>query len=243
MSDRDRVVDAIVLRLVDYRDSDRIVTFLTPELGRIAGIARGARKSQRRFGGALQSASHVRLTLGPLRGDLHTVLGAELVEAHMGLLTDLARLERAGFALALLRDLVPEKHPEPEIFEATLHYLAAQAASPASLPLLVAFQLRVLCCLGLAPELGACVECGKSVPAGRPALFDPRRGGLVCRACGGGPFLLSAGTLEALALASGSATPERLPTDAEAAEAEGALAAFLRIHAPSLRNCGPQGGF
>ena len=43
---------AIVLRLVDYRESDRIATLFTEALGRVGAIARGARKSQRRFGGA-----------------------------------------------------------------------------------------------------------------------------------------------------------------------------------------------
>ena len=54
MSSRSRQSRALLLRSVDYRDSDRIVTLLTERKGKMSALARGARRSRRRLGGALQ---------------------------------------------------------------------------------------------------------------------------------------------------------------------------------------------
>ena len=46
--------EAIVLRLLDYGESDRIVTFCTNGYGKVRGIAKGARRSRKRFANALE---------------------------------------------------------------------------------------------------------------------------------------------------------------------------------------------
>jgi DNA repair protein RecO (recombination protein O) len=60
---------------------------------------------------------------------------------------------------------------------------------------LLALQIRVLTLLGFAPTLDRCVQCGKVPATDRAAAFDAARGGIVCRACGGGRVILSAGAL------------------------------------------------
>ena len=50
------VSSAIILHHTDYGEADRIVTFLTPDHGRLKGFARAARKSRKRFGAALEPA-------------------------------------------------------------------------------------------------------------------------------------------------------------------------------------------
>ncbi|MGH2652227.1 MAG: DNA repair protein RecO, partial [Actinomycetota bacterium] len=54
--------EAFVLRAIPLGESDRIVSFLTREEGRIRGVARNARRSRRRFGGSLELLSRVRTT-------------------------------------------------------------------------------------------------------------------------------------------------------------------------------------
>ena len=73
-----RTSDALVLRLVDYRESDRIVTLFTQELGVLGAIARGARSSRRRFAGALEPYAIVRVELTQTRSELWTLEAARM---------------------------------------------------------------------------------------------------------------------------------------------------------------------
>jgi len=177
-----------VLRRVEYGEADLILTLLTRSLGRVSALARGARKSRRRFGGALEPFFTLAATLAERRGaELLALREATVLRARTGLLADLPALTSAGRVLGWVRRAAPAHTPEPEawaIVEALLDELAAPhpadadvAAARAGLLLVAAF--------GWALELERCVHCGKPCPEGRPANLDPARGGLVCRECGG----------------------------------------------------------
>jgi DNA repair protein RecO (recombination protein O) len=228
---RARVTDALVLRVVDYGESDRIVTLLTREEGRLGGLARGARKSRKRFAGSLQPGVHVRVELRPGRGELFHLDRAEILDAFEGTLTDLRRMALASGVVELLRELCPELEPDPSTFDAGLGALARIAREPPREERLLAFHVHLLGRLGLAPVLEACVATGVKVPEGRPAYFDPARGGVVSRAAGGGPLLLSASAREALLAALPEGDPGVEPWDEEArALARSALDAFTERH-------------
>src|SRR5215470_10290947 len=53
--------EAIVLRARAYGESDKIVTFLTADAGKLTGIAKGAKNSRRRFANCLDPFTHVRV--------------------------------------------------------------------------------------------------------------------------------------------------------------------------------------
>jgi DNA repair protein RecO (recombination protein O) len=226
--------DALVLRLVDYRDSDRIVTLFTRELGTVAALARGARGSKRRFGGALEPYAIVRVELGPARGELWSLESASVRQSFPRLLTDLARMEAAAGALLLLREAQAARQPDPALFLASVQYLALVdvAGDPERVGLL-AFTLRALSLLGLAPRLDRCGRSAQPVPPGRAAYFDPALGSVVASRLGGGPFLLSGALRERLMSAQADAWLDvaRARWDADALKlARAALAAFLAQH-------------
>src|SRR5512145_3036254 len=101
--------DAIILRHLDYGEADRIVTFLTPEHGRLKGFARGARKSRKRFGAALEPFAQVRLHWSaPRSGDLVSLREAELLDLRPGLRQDLAAIGMAGYGCELTDELLGE---------------------------------------------------------------------------------------------------------------------------------------
>ncbi len=184
---------ALVLRSVDYGERDRIVTLWTDRLGRLAAMARGWRRAAGKGRAVRDVPSLVLLEVAllPGRGELYRLRSAEPVRDFPGLGGDWRAAQRAGEVLAWLRDRLAPHVPEPELFEATVALLEAMAAPQAPLEALdVAFRLRALTLLGAAPALDACVACGRPAPAGRAATFDPTRGGLVCRRCGGAPLLL-----------------------------------------------------
>jgi DNA repair protein RecO (recombination protein O) len=198
---RDHVSEAIILRHLDYGEADRIVTFFTAEHGRLKGFARGARKSRRRFGPALEPFSRVRLHWkDPASGELATLKEAQLLDLHAGLRTDLAALALAGYGCELVEALLGEATDHPRAYRllgAFLDHLDGAGAAPEARLLL---ELRVLALAGYAPHLLHCAECGSSLGQGAVS-FDAGRGGSLCRVCagvGGGAIradLLTLGTL------------------------------------------------
>jgi DNA repair protein RecO (recombination protein O) len=178
--------DALVLRCVDYGEADRIVTLLTRRHGKLSALARSARKSKRRFAGALEGFALLDAEIALGSGELAGLRSARVVRAFPGLLGDLERMSVAGALLRLCRELVPDQVADPELFAELLGMFEALEL-PDIVPgsVYVAFAIRLLALTGFAPLLGACGACGKRPAAGRAAEFDPQRGCLMCQACGG----------------------------------------------------------
>jgi DNA repair protein RecO (recombination protein O) len=229
---------AVVLRLVDYGESDRIVTLLSRERGKVTAFARAARASRRRFGGALEPFTLLAAELRERQGA--DLLGLESVTAlrpHGAIRGDLARIACAGYAAELARELVRDHEPHEELFDLLVAYLGALDRGPARPAALRAFELGALRAAGLAPRLDACARCGGPLPAGAPVRFDPGHGGALCATCAplaapGAPSL-SAGAAAALArLAEGglaAAEGEEL-APAAGRELRDALTRFVEYH-------------
>jgi DNA repair protein RecO (recombination protein O) len=156
--------EAVVLRSFRFAEADRVLHVYTADRGRIGAIAKGVRKTKSRFGARLEPFSHVELMLHQGSGELHTVTGASLVDAHRPTREDPYRLS-VGLvgAEAMLRLFVEEEQNE-RAFE----------------PLALAFQLKLLWLSGYVPHLESCVECG-----GVDGLvgYLPSAGGAVCSPC------------------------------------------------------------
>ena len=179
--------EAVVLRSFRYGEADRILHVYTLDRGRVGAIAKGIRKTKSRFGARLEPFSHVELLLHKGSGELHTVTGVSLVDAHRSAREDPYRLS-VGLvgAEAMLRLFVEEEQNE-RAFEALTRFLTAVDALPAGSrgragldPLALAFQLKLLSLSGYVPHLESCVECGE---VGELIGYLPRAGGAVCRAC------------------------------------------------------------
>jgi len=223
----------LLLRRVPFGESDLVVTFLTEALGRVSAIARAARQSQRRFGGSLEALHTLHLRLEERPGsELMVLTEASITAVRSGLLADLERMQAAGRALGWVRDAVPPRVREPALWSAAQALLDDLAAPPsdANAPRarLAAFGLELLGCCGWALDLERCVACGGACPEGQAALVDPRRGGLVCRACGGAPLLLSGPARARLAAVARGGS--RQIAEADAALALGLVEAALAAH-------------
>jgi DNA repair protein RecO (recombination protein O) len=184
--------EAILLRSVDYGESDRIVHLLTVDSGRLTAIAKGARRSQRRFPGTLDVFNHlsIRGRLRP-RASMAFLEGARLLDPFLGLRRDVARYAMASFLTEILDRLSPEgiKGDEAEhLFVYARESLALLESLRPNATLRLLLELRAFEALGLRPEFGRCVRCGR-VPDERvsdrhPVHFHVADGGLVCAACG-----------------------------------------------------------
>jgi DNA repair protein RecO (recombination protein O) len=227
---------AFLLRAVDYGESDRVLTLLTETGGKVAAMARGARRSGKRFAGALEPLALIEVTLAPGRGSLPHLVEAVLLEPHAGLSRSLDRFNAAALVVELARECVADDEPEPRVFELLRRLLSDldRADGTGCRRLALAGALGLLDLAGTGVGADRCNACGKAVPPGRRVLFDPRRGGVICTACGGGPIALSAKAATLLrefavisddpAASAGAPDPEAL------AELERAVQAFIDCH-------------
>lgn len=175
---------AIILRHADFQESDRVVTVFSRDHGRIAGLARGVRKSVKRFAGHLDLFSLVELRYKSGRGDLFQFENAELIRAHMGIRQDLYRIAWAGYLCELVEKLFGEAEPHPELFDLLSDALLLLDKAPRlGEGTLRALELRFLADAGLQPELEQCGLCRISVESGRSFSFVVARGAVLCEQC------------------------------------------------------------
>lgn len=172
---------AVVLSTVDYGEADRIATLFTEGRGKLTAFANGARKSRRRFAGALEPTTLIKAQLVERGGTTVRLDGADVEQSFHRMRVDLSLISRALYCLELCRELVREQEPHPTLFAQLVGYLEklnAKAAGPTSL---IAFELDALAQAGLMPRFDSCAVCGKET--GAEAVFDPDHGGVVCRLC------------------------------------------------------------
>ncbi len=187
--------EGLVIRQVDYGDFDRIVTLATRRLGVVPAFARGIRRPKSRlvasgFGVLLQ------LRLQPRRGEVWSLKEALVAEVFPRVLKDLSAMGIAGAWLEMVREGAGAMDPDPALFEELVQLMRylAKSETAADRMLLWAGALRLLTPLGFAPELARCGGCQRVPEPNQSSLFDPSKGTLVCRGCGGGPLTLSGRT-------------------------------------------------
>src|SRR5262245_18490023 len=196
--------ECVVLKTYALGETSRIVVAYTREHGLIRMVAKGARKTPSRFGGALEplSVSRFVLYLKPDR-DLQLLSQGDTLRAWGSELSDLVPLAHAQASVELIDRLVWGEEPHEALFDLLLGALESVGRAPiASLPAVtLAFELQVASLLGYRPRLDACVTCGGELS--RRRVFSPARGGMLCDRCAAteaGAILLSADALAGLTL-------------------------------------------
>lgn len=218
-SGRTETTAALLLRSVDYGEADRIVTLLTESRGKVALMARGARKSKRRFAGSLEPYALIEAELAMGRGEVGRLAQARVVRAFPGLLTSLEKIGVAAAGLEVVRELVPDhERPDERLLPTVVRFLERlEESDEAGIDgLRVAFELRLLALTGHSPNLEVCGPCGTPAPEGKAALFSPRAGAIVCRACGGAPHKLG-GPLRMAMIRAGTRAWDRPDPELDAA--------------------------
>ncbi len=183
------VTDALVLRTTEFGESDLVVHLLTPETGRWTAMAKGARRSKKRFPGALDLFHLVRLHADRRPGRMARLDGAVLLDAQAALRRDPVRFALACVLLERMARLAPEGAAPPDarrLFRFALDGLRMISVSTPDARLRLWTELRTLDALGLRPELRRCVRCGQALHGDQPIHFLIAEGGPVCSGCRGG---------------------------------------------------------
>ena len=206
---------AFVLRTRAYGESDRIVTLLTEQHGKLTGIAKGAKNSRRRFGGTLEPFVRVRIVFRQrAASDLAFLVRAEFLGVLRGFTRDLDRFAAGSYVLELVDRMVLGRESGREVYRLVDDALTLIDAGTAADPVLRAFELHLLAATGYAPVLTRCRVCGRDLD-GPAAYLVVARGGFVCRGCvGAGEPVRPVATATVLALARLAAEPLAGATDA-----------------------------
>ena len=187
---KDRTRIAIVLGHVDYGEADRIVRLLTAEEGRISAMARGARRSKKRFAGMLDLGNKVKLELRAGRGRLPVITEVGLEDGHPHLRSDLMRITQLAYFCEWVGALAREEHPEPKLFgllNVALLVLNAATHSPTDV-YRWGFESKALTFAGLAPGLQTCMSCMERLEDDE-LRYSASVGGVVHAHCGSGAVL------------------------------------------------------
>lgn len=169
-----------VLKSLNFGESDRIVTILSREAGKLSLIAKGARKLESRFGAALELLNLSEFIYYDREG-LKTLSQADIIEPYRKLKGDYERLSCALHCARWMNRLLEDDHKEEQVFMLFGQLLDALTHThDTNVHYELAFKLKLLAELGLAPTLDRCTVCGKT---SKRSWFSSEKGGVLCRRC------------------------------------------------------------
>jgi DNA repair protein RecO (recombination protein O) len=171
--------EAIVLRTYPLREADLLVTLFTRAEGKVKGVARAAKKSRRRFGGALEPLTCVRAYYEEReRQELARLDSCDILESPLSTAVDYPRVVALEHVAETLDELLPDREANDAIYRLAVSVLRQLRTGCIWLPLTY-FQLWLVRLVGFLPELGACGNCGQSLNGSR-AFYHALADGLMC---------------------------------------------------------------
>jgi len=181
------VTEAIILDSFDYGESDRILTFCTKGFGKVKGIAKGARRSRKRFVGRLEPGSCINLFFHySEKSELVRVEDAALINGFAGIRGDVESFASACYLLELTGAFTRPGLSLPEVFNMLFDFISFMGRGGDKALLSRFFEVKLLSILGYMPGLEHCVSCGVAAVSperGGRFCFCPQRGGALCKGC------------------------------------------------------------
>ncbi len=171
--------EAIVLRTYPLREADLLVTLFTRNDGKVKGVARSAKKSKRRFGGALEPLTQVRAYYDEREGqELARLDSCDILESPLSAAIDYPRVVALEHVAETLDELLPDREANDAIFRLAVSVLYQLRSGSIWMPLTY-FQLWLVRLIGFLPELGECMACGTALNGSR-AYYHALADGLMC---------------------------------------------------------------
>jgi DNA repair protein RecO (recombination protein O) len=146
-----------VLRTLSYNESDLIVTFYSHDFGKLQGIAKGAKRSQKRF--------------------------VNIINHYHTIRQDLEKTLIASYFIDLTDHFSPEGKTNEKLFRLLQDFLIMLSQEKASYCAIRFFEMRLLKLTGFEPTLDHCIICKLPVTNGKSYYFYPRDGGIKCSVC------------------------------------------------------------
>lgn len=173
--------EAIVLKHMNLKEADKILTLYTPGMGKISAVAKGVRRPRSKTGGHLELLSHCALMLTRGR-NLDTVNQVQTISSFLPLREDLWRASLALYAAEMVSRFTVEHVENYPLYRLLLETLKRLCDTQDGELTLRFFELNLLAHLGYQPELHDCIAC-KSPLQPTANFFSASGGGVLCPAC------------------------------------------------------------
>ena len=174
--------EGIVLKSMEFKEADKIVTVYTKNYGKITAIAKGVRKTKSKFGSSLEILTHSIFLIYKGR-NIDIVSQTEILESFFSTSKEVIKFAFAANCVEIVNKLTVEREINIGLFnllKEVLHYLR-ETNDPKLLTL--SFKWQTMSILGYRPSLNHCCRCNKSTEDQKEMYFNIREGGLVCNNC------------------------------------------------------------
>ncbi|MCP3874963.1 MAG: DNA repair protein RecO [Desulfobacteraceae bacterium] len=183
------ITDAILLRKIEYGDHDFIISFLTKSRGKISVIAKNAKKSVKRFSGALDlfSVNHIQCTFPKKNKDGLIILSQVTLENGFGNIRyDVFKTAYASYWIELIHFWLEENKVQSQLYDLLLFSLDAINTGAISKEVIsLLFQIRFMSLSGFSPNIENCDQCKTSLDLikQKKVIFDFQEGRIICQNC------------------------------------------------------------
>ncbi|KGP73163.1 DNA repair protein RecO [Pontibacillus yanchengensis] len=172
-------VEGIVIRTGNYGETHKIVTLFTRERGKIAVMAKGAKKPKSKMSAITQPFVHASFLI-QIGSNMGTLYQGEVLQSLRSIREDIIKAAYAAYISELTDKLVEENQPDPFLYQQLLQTMVWMTEDKDLDILLYMYELKMYKKGGFAPELNQCVNCGRTEG---PYTFSVMEGGLLCRFC------------------------------------------------------------
>lgn len=171
--------EALVLRTYPFHEADLLVTLFTRAEGKVRGVAKSAKRSKRRFGGALEPLTYVIAHWEDKpKQELARLDSCDIISSPLASEVSYPRLVALSYVAEVIDQLLPDREPSDDIFRLALSVINQMRADSFWMPLTY-FDLWIVRLIGLMPDLTQCSACGE-ILNGHRAYFHPLADGLLC---------------------------------------------------------------
>ena len=195
---------AIILNSLDYGESDRILTFYTSDFGKLKGIAKGARRSKKRFPNSLEPFSCSRIIFSKKERDtLVLIENCDVINHHPNIRENLDKTLISSYLVELTDKFTKEGKKDDKLFHLLQAFLTIIDEGDHSEEIIRFFEIRLLKLSGYEPTLDQCIYCKKPINHQDTYRFIPEEGGIGCKMChqnGYDSYPVSVGALKTLLL-------------------------------------------
>lgn len=190
--------NGIIISENNFGDFDKMLTMLTPGIGKISCVAKGARRPRSTLlaGTQLLCFGEYIMYKG---ADTYNINSCETIEVFYNLRTDWDKLRYATHITKIIHDVTGENENSYKILQLYLNTLYTMSETDKNLDLIVSiFKMRLLCILGFKPRIEECVNCGEKEQI---SYFSLKDNGFKCEVCSRldkGSIKMSEGTATAI---------------------------------------------
>ena len=173
-------INGIILSESNLGDFDKMLTMLTPGMGKISCVAKGARRPKSALLAGTQIFCFGEYLVYKGSNTYH-INSVEPIEVFYNIRTDLDKLKYAVHINKIVQDVTQENQNSYKILQLLLNTLYTISETDKNLDLVLSvFKLRILCILGYTPKINECVNCKEKENL---KSFSLRDNGFKCESC------------------------------------------------------------